>query len=163
MALTHSIHCVMYGCESDISFRQDSGGFLCGVHNKSATLSFDQHIFNGIVQSITFSECNSYIMRYPWIFTKHLLCFESYIRIHIVKASFGFLLYYCLGYYSSLQNYSMWSNFSHATMIKHWTTYENWISCRCAMTLKWISAMKHYFPYSDISVGFSNKRILWFE
>ena len=64
MALTHSIHCVMYGCESDISFCQDSGGFLCGVHNKSATLSFDQHISNGIVQSITFSECNSYIMRY---------------------------------------------------------------------------------------------------
>ena len=64
MALTHSIHCVMYGCESDISFCQDSGGFLRGVHNKSATLSFDQHISNGIVQSITFSECNSYIMRY---------------------------------------------------------------------------------------------------
>ena len=39
------------------------GRFLCGVHNKSATLSFDQHISNGIVQSITFSECNSYIMR----------------------------------------------------------------------------------------------------
>ena len=57
MAQTHSIHCVMYGCESDISFCQDSGGFLCGVHNKSATLSFDQHISNGIVQSITFSEC----------------------------------------------------------------------------------------------------------
>ena len=60
----------MYGSESDISFCQDLGGFLCGVHNKSATLSFDQHISNGIVQSITFSACNYYIMlqRFPWIF-----------------------------------------------------------------------------------------------
>ena len=100
--------------------------FIISLQHYLLTNTFSTELYNRLpFQNVIFTLCAKFD---PWNFYLTLNIIRSHISIDMVKASFDFLLYYCPGYCSSLQNCSMWSNFSHATMIKHCTAYEHWIS-----------------------------------